>query len=181
MAEQTSLNFESNHDHLKPAAEQALASAECLARSNDPGAQYAFDQAESLAIECADQDLQMRTFEASARFREGRGAFRFAREKYKTALRNAECLSVVCDAGIESAARLRWDIARIDYRDDGAFKILLRTSKPDDSRDRLLKTWDQFVADRGNSSGRLAARGFGSVEDFRRRIDAAELDPGDDD
>ncbi len=181
MAEQASLNFEPSRDRLKPAAERALASAERLFRSSDPGAQGAFDEAESLAIECADQDLQMRTFEASARFHERRGAISVAREKYKTALRTAECLRIVSDAAVETAERLRFDLVRIENREDPDFKNLLRASKRDDLRDRLREAWDKFVADRGNSSGRLAARGFGSVDDFRRRIDAAELDPEDDD
>lgn len=180
MAEQASLDFERNHDHLKQAGEQALSSAERLAWLQDPVAHGAFDEAESLAIKCADEGLQMRTFEASARFHERRGAIPVAREKYNTALRNAECLSVISDAGVESVARLRWDLARIEYRGDEAFKNLLRASKADDSRDRLRKAWDQFIADRGTTRGRLAARGFGSAEDFRRRIDAAKLDPRDD-
>jgi len=181
MADQSSLDFRPKHDHLKLAAEEALASAENLARSNDPGVVGAFDQAESLSVQCPDQDVQMRTFEASARFHEGRGAIPTALKKYRTALSSAECLSVVSDAAVEGAARLRFDLVRIENRGDPDFKNLLRASKRDDSRDRLRETWREFVADRGNSSGRLAARGFGSVEDFRRRIDAAELDPGDDD
>jgi hypothetical protein len=181
MADQASLDFRPKHDDLKLAAEKALASAEKLARSNDPGAVGAFDQAESLAVKCPDQDVQMRTFEASARFHEGRGAIPTARKKYHAALISAECLSVVSDAPVEVAARLRFDLVRIENRQDSDFKNLLRASKRNDSWDCLRETWDKFVADRGNSSGRLAARGFGSVEDFRRRIDAAEPDPGDHD
>lgn len=180
MADQASLDFRPKHDDLKLVAEQALASAKDLARSNDPSAEGAFDEAESLAVKCADQDVQMRTFEASARFHEGRGAIRTAREKYRIALSSAECLSVVCDAAVGRAEYLRWDLARIENREDPDFKNLLRASKLDDSRERLRETWSKFVAERGTSPGRLAARGFGSVEDFRRRIDAAELDPGDD-
>lgn len=181
MADQASLDFGTEHDDLKLAAEKALASAENLARVHDPGAESAFDQAESLAIKCPDQDVQMRTFEASARFHEGRGAIPTARKKYSAALSTAECLSIVSDAAVERAAHLRFDLVRIENRDDPHFKNLLLASKRDDSWDRLRATWDKFVADRGNSSGRLAARGFGSMEDFRRRIDAAELNPEDDD
>jgi hypothetical protein len=180
MADQASLDFVSKYDDLKLAAEQALASAENLARSNDPSAEGAFDEAESLAVKCADQGVQMRTFEVSARFHEGRGAIRTAREKYRTALSSAECLSVISDAAVAGRERLRWDLVRIENREDPVFENLLRASKRDDSRDRLRETWDKFVADRGTSRGRLAARGFGSVEDFRRRIDAAKLDTGDD-
>jgi hypothetical protein len=180
MVDQTSLEFGPKFDNLKPAAEQALASAQNLARSNNPGAEGAFDEAESLAVKCADQDVQMQTFETSARFHERRGAFSTARKKYCTALGSAEGLSVVCDAGVEGTERLRFELVRIDNREDPDFKNLLRASKPNDSRNRLRATWEKFVADRGNSAGCLAARGFGSVEDFRRRIDAAELDPADD-
>jgi hypothetical protein len=180
MADQASLDFSPKHDDLKLAAERALASAENLARSSDPGVEGAFDQAESLAVKCPDQDVQMRTFEASARFHEGHGAIPIARKKYRIALDTAECLSVISDAAIEGAARLRFDLVRLDNREDPHFKNLLLAARRDDSRDRLRAAWDKFVADRGDSSGRLAARGFGSVEDFRRRIDAAELDSGDD-
>lgn len=181
MADQASLDFRPKHDELKLAAEQALASAKVLARSNAPGTEGAFDEAESLAVKSADQDVQMRTFEASARFHEGRGAIQTAREKYRTALSTAKCLSVVSDAGVEETERLRWDLVRTENLSDSDFKNLLLASKPGDSGDRLRRAWDRFVGERGDPQDRLAARGFGSVEDFRRRIDAAEPDPGGDD
>lgn len=180
MADQASFDFEPNYDELRPAAERALAAAQDLTRSNDPGAEGAFLEAENLAVRCADQEIQMRAFEASGRFHEGRGAFRTAHDKYRTALSNAKCLTVVSDAAVEREARLRWDLVRMENRDDSAFKNLLRASKPDDSLDRLRKTWDQFIGERANSQGRRAARGIGSVEYFRTLIDATSLDPDDD-
>jgi hypothetical protein len=180
MREQASLNFEQKHDDPIRDAKRALVSAEVLDRSNDPGTNDAFDEAENLAISCADQEQQMLTFTASGWFHERRGATSIAREKYSIALDTAECLAVVSDEAADHKARLKWDLVRLDNRENSTFGNLLKASKRADSPDHLRKTWDRFVADCGNSQGRRAARGFGSVEYFRERLDVATSTPSDD-
>jgi hypothetical protein len=176
MAEQGNLDFEPQHDHLKVGVERALASAKRLENLNDPGAKGAFDEAESLAIKSADPDIQMRVFESSARFHEKSGALSSAKKRYITALRNA--FTVNSDSAVDREAVLRWDLVRIDNREDSAFKNLVRASRHDDSPDRLRSVWEQFVTDRTNVGGRKAARGFGTTDYFRGRIDTKKLDPG---
>lgn len=181
MAEQAKMDFDSEPADVKAAAEQALASAVSLARSNDPGAETAFNELESLAKCCTDQGLQMRAFEASGEFHERRGAAGTACQKYGIAGKTAECLAVISDLGVEDVERIRYKSARAHHKNDVAFKNLMRAAQPSHSYEQRNKAWASYEEERANSPGRLAARGLGSVDDFRRRLDAATANPSDDD
>ena len=181
MADQAKMNFESGPEHAKVAAEQALASAKRLARLNDPGAEGAFSDAEGLAAKCTDPEVQMRALEASGEFQERRRAVSIACEKYGTATRTAECLAVMSDLGVEAVERLKYKSTRAQHSGDGVFRNLMLAAQASHSYEQRNQAWASYEQERENSTGRLAARGLGSVEDFRRRLDAATSSPSDDD
>lgn len=184
MTEQGSLDFKPQPkykpDDLRRAAEEALAVAEKLDRRHDPGAELAFTDAEGLAVKCADMEIQMRVFASSGGFHERRKAFSLALKKYGTALQNARCLSDTSDGGVEYRCHIRYKLLRIQNHEDRAFKNLQEVAQSTDTYQTRCKAWDGYVGDVGQPMGRLAARGLGSKDDFRRRLDAAKLDPSDD-
>ena len=141
----------------------------------------AFDDAERLAVKCSDQEIQMRAFEASGRYHERRGQAEVAAEKYRMALKTAECLSVTSDEATDLEERLKWDLLRVENHKDQRFENFMRAEQPGDSFQQGRKAWQGFVAAKTNSDRPLAARGFGSVEDFRRRLDEARQSSADED
>ena len=64
----------------------------------------------------------------------------------------------------------------IEKREDKALKNLRDVAQPTDSYEARWKAWRGYAHDAKHTAGRLAARGFGSKDDFRRRLDAAKLD-----
>lgn len=174
------LDFQPEPLESKRAAEKALAVAIDLARRNDPTADAAFAQAEALAIKAADMEIQACVFECSGDFYRRSGALKTAAEKYRIALQNAECNAVISDAAVESEDRLRYKLLSLQNRDEAKFKIFEGVVQPVDPYQARLSAWFGYRDDTDRPAGRLAARGLGSKEDFRRRLDAARSDPADD-
>jgi hypothetical protein len=182
VTDQGSLDFKPQpqpDDDLRPAAEEALAVAERLDRRHDPAAEHAFAEAEGFAVKCADMEIQIRVFESSGGFYERRKAFTIAAEKYRVSLQSAQCLSGASDTGAEDAYRLRFKLLGVQKRDDKGWKNLKEVALPTDTYQARCAAWTGYVDDIDCPAGRLAARGLGSKDDFRRRLDAAKLNSSD--
>lgn len=108
--------------------EGALTAAEGLG-VNDPAAVPAFAYVETLAVKCADMELQMRTFEKIGGFHERRGDFATALKKYRVSLQSAKCLSVVSEPDVEDGARLRFKCLKIEKLGDPAFENLKKAMR----------------------------------------------------
>lgn len=182
MPEQRSLDFKPKPDlnDLRRAAQEALALAERLARLNGPSAEHAFKDAEHIAIKCPDMETQMLALERSGDFHKRYGAMKIAGEKYRIALQSARCIAVVSDAGVEAEYRLRYKLRSIQKNNCNAFKNLEKAAGPADTYEMRFKAWRSYENEPERSVDRLAARGIGSKDDFRKRLDAAKLDTGSD-
>ncbi len=163
----------------KREVEQALADAERLGLS-DPAAGPAFEYAERLAVACADMEIQMRVFARLAAFHERRGSIRLAREKCRIALQNAECLTVVCNAAVEKADRLRYESLRLENHQSQPFKNLTEIAQKTDPYAARCKAWYSYCDAVNGPADRLAARVPGSKDDFRERLDAASKESSGD-
>jgi hypothetical protein len=184
MADQRNFDFESNLAGGKLSAERATEAALRLSQGSDPdskaAAAAAIQEAEQIAIGCADAKTQLNVFEASGDFHVLRGDYGIAKTKYETAMGSAELLKVMSDDGVEDVERLRFKLAKVGNTDHQAFNTLEKTAQPSDSYDQRNMAWTSYQQDKENPVGRLAARGLGSEEDFRRRLDAAKCAPRDD-
>lgn len=191
MAEQRSLDFEpglkdsgtrtaerlAHAEGLKRQAEQAVADARSIGFGD--AAESAFAEAEKVSIKCTDMETQMLAFESSGDFYNARKAFVTASKKYEIALQNAQCLSGTSDAAGEALYRLRFKLLSIQKRGDKALKNLRDITQAMDTYEAIWKAWHSYVHDIQYAEGRLAARGLGSKDDFRRRLEAAKLDFSD--
>jgi hypothetical protein len=183
MAEQGSLDFERASPDRSAEVERGLEAALKISRGTDPdsreAAAAAFDEAEWLAIRYPDPKTQMRVHEASGDFHFARKAFRVSKGKYETALGSANLLSVTSDDGVADVERLKFKLSRISNAQNPDFKNLERAAQPSPSYERRNLAWASYQKEKESSGGRLAARGFGSEEDFRRRLDDAKSTPTD--
>lgn len=180
MAEQGLLDFEPEPHHLKRETEKSLEVAVDLTRRNDPTAEFAFRDAEALAITSVDMEMQARVFECSGDFHRQSGALTSAAKKYSIALRNTQCNAVMSDTAVESEDRLRYKLLSLENRNEQAFKVFEQVVQPADTNQARLKAWFGYLNDVERPGDRLAARGLGSKDDFRRRLDAAKSDTTDD-
>jgi hypothetical protein len=184
MAEQGSLDFTKDSPSSKVSADQGLESALTLSRGTDPSsreaATAAFDEAEKLAIRCDDPKTQMRVYEASGNFHCVRRAFGVAQKKYEIALRSAELFGVTSDEGIEDVERLRFKLTKLGNAHAPDFKNLEEAAQSFHSYEQRNLAWASYQEDKINPGERLAARGLGSKEDFRTRLDAAKSIPTND-
>lgn len=184
MADQRNFDFEDSLSSGTLSAKRAIEAALRLARGADPdskaAAATAFGEAEQIAVACSDAKTQMSVFEASGDFHCLRRDYAIAKTKYETAMGSAELLMVTSDDGVEDVERLRFKLTKVGNANDQAFRTLEKTAQPSDSYERRNMAWASYQQDNENPVGRLAARGLGSEEDFRKRLDAVESAPDDD-
>ena len=172
---QGTLGFEDGAESLKIQAQRALEEAQNLARRNDPATEDAFKNAESLAIKAACPDSQMRAYYRHGEFLAMRGAFTRAHEHFLIAARNAP----LSDKNSEEwVARIELHIieSQIEAATEKEIKTFFNNFKSvaktaSKSWDERHDVWLEFSDDRDRSNERLAARKFGSEEDFRRRFE----------
>lgn len=174
---QGTLGFEDGAESLKIQARRALEEAQNLARRNDPATEDAFKDAESLAIKAACPDSQMRAYYSHGEFLARHGAFTRAQAHFLIAERNAPLSDKDSE---EWVARIKLSIIerQIEAAPDQEIKIFFNNFKSvakiaTKSWDVRHDVWLEFSDDRDRSNGRLAARKFGSEEDFRRRFETA--------
>lgn len=179
---QGTLDFEAAIRSLRIEARRALEGAQRLARINDSLTRDAFEDAERLSDLAADAELQVQVRELFALFLKDRAAFLPARERLIKAEQIAQAHGFD-----EDVARLQVSIEEIkaELAQDTAMKRCLLnfglaadegSYSWQDKRDALFG----FIADLARSGGRLAARGIGSIEDFRDRLDSAGRGRGGD-
>lgn len=181
MGDQGTLDFEGNSSHRNLTAE--LEAALRLSRRGDPdseaAAASAFKELERLALGCADPKTDVRVYEPAGDHYFARRAFGVAKEKYCTALESAKLIAVTSDDGVADVERLRFKLTKVRNAHDPFFKAFEEVAGRSYSYEQRNIAWAGFEQDRGNTVERLAARGFGSKDDFRRRLDAAKWDPAD--
>ncbi len=159
----------------------ALTAAQQLASINDPLTRDAFEDAVRVSDRAADAELRVRVCESFALYLEDQGGFKSARELLVKAEQIAQ------DNGFdEDVAGLQVCIKEVEAElvDDGMKGYLAnfrRAAKEgsysrQDKRDALFG----FIADLSRSSGRLAARGIGSIDDFKERLERARRGRGED-
>lgn len=174
-AMQGSLNFQASIQNLTSQAERALKAAQQLATASDPSAEAAFEDAERLADRAADPELQVQAYERFGMFLKQQRKFGRARQRFVKAERTAQFLDLD-----ETTARLQVHIAETDIElvADTRGKVFFANFRKgaqggsyswQDRRD----VWFSFIDDLNAAGGRLAARKFGSEDDFRGRLDAA--------
>ncbi|MGC2505101.1 MAG: hypothetical protein WA369_00485 [Candidatus Acidiferrales bacterium] len=183
MADQHILPFGREPDDGKLRVQRAIEAARGLTRGTDPdskaAATAAFEEIEQMAIGCTDPTTQMSAYEASGDFHCGRGAHSIAERKYETAMQSAKLLEVTSDDGVKAVERLRFKLTRVHHTNDQAFGNLEKTAQPLHSYEQRNIAWASYQRDAGNPITR-AARGLGSEEYFRGRLDAARSAPSDD-
>lgn len=181
MTDQRSLDFEGDGKKLR--AERAIEAARSLSRGTDPdskaAAAAAFEELEQIALGCADPKTQMTVFEASGDFHSDRGDYCIAEVKYETAMGSAKLLEVTSDDGVDSVDRLRFKLNRVRNIHDQAFRTLEKSAQPSHSHEQRNMAWASYQQDQANPTTR-AARGLGSEEYFRGRLDAAKSAPSND-
>jgi len=184
MADQHNFDFERDPAGGELTPDRAIEAARKLSRGTDPdskaAAAAAFEEAEQVAVRCRDEKTQLSAFEAYGDFHSRQGNYGLAREKYETAMGSAELVMVSSDDGVEDVERLRFKLTKLQNVNDQAFRILEKTALPSDSYEQRNLAWESYQQDKQNPAGRLAARGLGSEEDFRRRLNTAKSTPRDD-
>jgi hypothetical protein len=172
---QGTLDFEAAIRDLRNDAVRALKAAQQLARIKDPLTRDAFEDAERVSDRAADAQLQVQVRELFASFLKDNAHFRLAKD------RMVKAEQIARDHGFdEDAARLQVSIIEIDAElaEDAGLKghlVNFREASREgsfswqDKRDALVG----FMVDLTRSGGRLAARGIGSIDDFRQRLDRA--------
>lgn len=171
---QRAFSFDVHNEHLLQLAKDAVALAEDLEARADPSAEGALKEAARLTDLAADEDLQLSLNRAFGRHYARRKMFHPAREHFGKAERTAQVLGLH-----ESVAQLQLLIAGVDIansRDNlkiGFFQNLRQASGKDGSYSWQIRrdVWFQFVDDCNARDGRVAARKFGSIEDFRARLE----------
>lgn len=158
---------------IRQEAERAAKFAEDVQRTADPSAETELRTAESLIDGAADHDLQLRFHRSCGRYYLRRRMYRDARRHFVIAELAARVLGL--DAAV---ARLQMFIVETDIEHSGSatrrtffanFKRATDNRTPDWPKWRDV--WCSFIDDCNAPDGRLAARDFGSVEDFRSRLD----------
>jgi hypothetical protein len=184
MSEQKAFGFEDNPTDEGVSIGREIEAARTIARSTDPdskaAARAAFAEVERLALACRDPKTQMQAYEASGDFHAGRGDLGTAEKKYKIALESARLLSVTSDDGVKAVERLLFKLNKTRNGNDPVFKNLENVARGLYPYEKQNSAWASYQNDKGDSTGRLAARSLGSEEDFRSRLDAAESAPVDD-
>jgi hypothetical protein len=177
---QGTLDFEAAIHNLRMEAARALKAAQQLARIKDPLTRDAFEDAERVSDRAADAELQVRVRESFASFLKDQGHFRLAKERLVKAEQIAQAHGFD-----EDIARLQVRTKEIEAEllQDAGMKAYLANFRDaaegnscswQDKRDALFG----FIADVSRSGGRLAARGIGSIGDFRDRLDVARRGHG---
>jgi|SRR5690242_2386656 len=174
--DQGSFNFQAETAAPRLAAQRALVAAESLARTGGLGVDAAFNDAKFLATKAASPELQMRAHYSHAEWLAKQGAFREARSCFSIAERNAWLIDKDPE---EKLARIRLAIIEmeIEAAEDSGLKLFFNNFKIaatscSNSWDERHGVWLGFIEDLNGSSERLAARKFGSEEDFRSRLQA---------
>lgn len=179
---QGALDFEAAIRSLRTDAARAFTAAQQLASIGDLLAREAFEDAERVSDRAADAELQVKVREAFASFLKDHGHLRLAKER------------LVKAGQIAQAHGFDEDVARIEVRtkeieaellQDAGLKACLANFEDvaeksgcswQDKRDVLFA----FIADLNRSGGRIAARGIGSKDDFKDRLDKMKWGHGQD-
>jgi hypothetical protein len=179
---QGTLDFEAAIRGLRNEAVRALKAARQLARTDDPLTPDAFEDAERASDLAADGELQVQVRESFASYLKNHEHFRSAKERLVRAEQIAQAHGFD-----EDAARLQVSVEemKVELAQDTTMKdCLLNFGSAagegsyswQDKRDALFG----FIADLARAGGRLAARGIGSIADFRDRLDSARRGRGGD-
>jgi hypothetical protein len=183
MADQGEFDFDGDPGKLdarlrKAEVLRALDAAARLSKCKDAdsraAADAAFECVESLA-HSADDETRMLVYRALGQYFESRGPRTKAAQMYLAALEIANWFQ--SDAAAELIDPLKWDVIRVTNREDLDFQKLLRATAPNDRPDCCRHVWERFVGGRNHPAGRLAARGLGTVENFRELLDQEHRNP----
>jgi len=173
---QHKLHFESAF--IRQEAERAVKFTENAQRSGNPSAEAELTAAEHLVDCAADPDLQLRFHRSAGRYYLLRRRYRDARKHFVKAELTARVLSL---DGIIAQLQLFIVETSVELNKDATKKIFFanfrnatQNRKPNWSSWRDV--WFNFIDDCNAPDGRLAAREFGSVEDFRSRLDRGGLE-----